>query len=45
MELFNLFGIDLGYVVLGMMGVIFILLILLIVTMAKLSGMKKRYKS
>ncbi len=45
MELFNLFGIDLGYVVLGMMGVIFILLILLIVTMAKLSGMKKRYKT
>lgn len=45
MEIFNSLGIDLGYVVLGMAGVILIMLIMLIVTMAKSAGLKKRYKT
>ena len=37
MKLFNEFGIDIGYVVLGMAGVILLMFIMLIVTMAKKS--------
>lgn len=44
MELFEQYGIDLGYVVLGMAGVIFVMLIMLIVTMAKNASMRKKYK-
>lgn len=36
MQLFNEFGIDLGYVVIGMAGVMLIMFIMLIVTMAKI---------
>ena len=35
MDLFNEFGIDIGYVVIGMAGVILLLFLLLIITMAK----------
>ena len=38
MKLFNEFGIDIGYVVLGMAGVILLMFIMLIVTMAKNSS-------
>ena len=41
MWLFNDYGIDVGYVILGMAGVIFIMLIMLIVTMAKNGSMRK----
>lgn len=44
MQLFNEFGIDLGYVVIGMAGVMIIMLIMLIVTMAKNASLKKKYK-
>jgi hypothetical protein len=44
MQLFDEFGVDIGYVVLGMAGVILIMLILLIVTMAKNASLKKKYK-
>lgn len=44
MELFEQYNIDLGYVVLGMAGVIFIMFIMLIVTMAKNASMRKKYK-
>ena len=47
MKLFNEFGIDIGYVVLGMAGVILLMFIMLIVTMAKNSSTRKivtRYK-
>ena len=44
MKLFNEFGIDLGYVVIGMAGVMLIMFIMLIVTMAKNSSLKKKYK-
>lgn len=44
MQLFNEFGIDLGYVVIGMAGVMLIMFIMLIVTMAKNSSLKKKYK-
>ncbi|MCD7826314.1 MAG: DUF4446 family protein [Clostridiaceae bacterium] len=43
MDLFNMFGIDIGYVVLGMAGVILIMLIMIIVIMAKNSSLKKKY--
>lgn len=43
MQLFNEFGIDIGYVVIGMAGVIVIMLILLIITMAKNSSLRKKY--
>lgn len=43
MELFDMLGIDLGYVVLGMAVVILIMLILLIVTMSKNSNLRKKY--
>lgn len=44
MKLFNEFGIDIGYVVLGMAGVILLMFIMLIVTMAKYSSTRKKYK-
>lgn len=44
MDLFNEFGIDIGYVVIGMAGVILLLFLLLIITMAKNSSTRKKYK-
>ncbi|MBU5477709.1 DUF4446 family protein [Eubacterium sp. MSJ-13] len=44
MDLFNEFGIDIGYVVIGMAGVIFILFIMLIINMAKNGSIRKKYK-
>lgn len=44
MELFNEYGIDLGYVVIGMAGVILLLFIMLLVTMIKDSSTRKKYK-
>lgn len=44
MWLFEDFGIDIGYVILGMAGVLLIILIMLIVTMAKNSNLRKKYK-
>ncbi len=44
MELFNQLGIDIGYVVIGMAGIIVILFIMLIVTMKKDSDMRKKYQ-
>ena len=44
MKLFNEFGIDIGYVVLGMAGIILLMFIMLIVTMAKNSSTRKKYK-
>ena len=44
MKLFEQYNIDIGYVVMGMAGVILIMLILLIVTMAKNAIMRKKYK-
>lgn len=44
MQLLNEFGIDIGYVVIGMAGVIFIMLIMLIVTMAKNASLRKKYR-
>ena len=44
MDLFNQFGIDIGYVVIGMAGVILLLFILLIVTMVKDAGTRKKYR-
>lgn len=44
MWLFDDYGIDIGYVVLGMAGVILIMFIMLVVTMAKNSSMRKKYK-
>ena len=41
MDLFNEFGIDIGYVVIGMAGVILLLFLLLIITMAKNSSTRK----
>lgn len=43
MEIFEQFGIDLGYVVMGMAGIILIMFIMLIVTMAKNSSLRKKY--
>ncbi len=43
MEIFEQYGIDLGYVVIGMAGVILFLLILLIVTMVKDANTRKKY--
>lgn len=45
MDIFNMLGIDLGYVVLGMAGVILILFILLLISMIKIHIMRKRYKT
>ena len=44
MKLFDDFGIDIGYVVIGMEGVILLMFIMLIVTMAKNSSTRKKYK-
>ena len=43
MELFEQFGIDLGYVVIGMAAVIIILFILLLITMIKDANTRKKY--
>ena len=43
MWLFDDFGIDIGYVILVMAGIMLIMLILLIVTMVKNSGLRKKY--
>lgn len=43
MKYFEQFGIDLGYVVMGMAGVILIMFIMLLVTMIKNAGLKKKY--
>ncbi|MCX4327535.1 MAG: DUF4446 family protein [Lachnospiraceae bacterium] len=43
MELFNSFGIDIGYVVIGMAGIILLLFILLIVSMVKIHNIRIRY--
>lgn len=43
MDLFNQFGIDIGYVVIGMAGVIFLLFILLVITMVKNKSIRKKY--
>ena len=43
MEIFEQFGIDLGYVVMGMAGIILIMFIMLIATMAKNSSLRKKY--
>ena len=43
MWLFDDFGIDIGYVILGMAGIMLIMLILLIATMVKNSGLRKKY--
>lgn len=43
MEIFEQFGIDLGYVVIGMAGMILIMFIMLIATMAKNSSLRKKY--
>lgn len=45
MELFNQIGIDVGYVVLGIMGFALILLVLVIVNSVKYSKLKKRYEA
>ena len=44
MQLFDEFGIDIGYVVSGMAGVIVLLMILLLVTMIKDHNTRKKYK-
>ena len=44
MQLFDEFGIDIGYVVIGMAGVIVLLMILLLVTMIKDHNTRKKYK-
>lgn len=44
MELFENYGIDIGYVILGMAAIILIMFIMLIVTMAKNASMRKKYK-
>lgn len=44
MDLLNQFGIDLGYLVIGLSGAILILLILFIIIIIKQSKLKKQYK-
>lgn len=44
MKLFNQYGIDIGYVIIGMAGVIVLLFILLLITMIKDHGTRKKYK-
>lgn len=44
MQLFDDYGVDIGYVVLGMAGVIVLMLIMLIITMAKNASLRKKYK-
>lgn len=44
MEYFDQFGIDIGYVVIGMAGVILLLFIIILVMMIRGHGLRKRYK-
>lgn len=44
MEYFDQFGIDIGYVVIGMAGVILLLFIMIIIMMIRDHGLRKRYK-
>lgn len=44
MQYFDQYGIDIGYVVIGMAGVILLLFIMLLVTMIRDHGLRKRYK-
>lgn len=44
MKLLNQYGIDIGYVIIGMAGVIVLLFILLLITMIKDHGTRKKYK-
>ena len=44
MEYFDQFGIDIGYVVIGMAGAILLLLILIMIMMIRDHGLRKRYK-
>lgn len=44
MELFDQFGIDIGYVIIGMAGVILLLFIIIIIMMIRDHGLRKRYK-
>ncbi|MCI5639804.1 MAG: DUF4446 family protein [Lachnospiraceae bacterium] len=44
MQLFDQFGIDIGYVVIGMAGVIVLLFIIILVMMIRNHGMRKKYK-
>lgn len=43
MDLFDQFGIDIGYVVIGLAGVFLVLLILLIIIIVKQTRLKKQY--
>ena len=45
MELFNQYGIDIGYVIIGMAAVIIVLFILLLVTMIKDANTRKKYRT
>ena len=44
MEYFDQFGIDIGYVVIGMAGVILLLFIIILIMMIRDHGLRKRYK-
>lgn len=44
MEYFDQFGIDIGYVVIGMAGVILLLFIIILIMMIRGHGLRKRYK-
>lgn len=44
MEYFDQFGIDIGYVVIGMAGVILLLFIIIVIMMIRDHGLRKRYK-
>lgn len=44
MEYFDQYGIDIGYVVIGMAGVILLLFIIIIIMMIRDHGLRKRYK-
>lgn len=44
MQYFDQFGIDIGYVVIGMAGVILLLFIIILIMMIRDHGLRKRYK-
>ena len=44
MEYFDQFGIDIGYVVIGMAGIILLLFIIILVMLIRDHGLRKRYK-
>ncbi len=44
MQIFEQYGIDIGYVVIGMLGTIIILFILLLITMIKDANTRKKYR-